>query len=273
MQAVMNTRHLIPMLVLLFAAWPLAAQQVPAPLPLAKPAARAPAAAKPAASTDQREIRAQLAPKRYTTLAAEVGAKIARIPVQEGAAFKAGQTLVTFDCSLQSAQLNRARAAQSAADKAYSSNRRLAELNSVGKLELDTSEAEVRKAKADVAAGMAVLGKCSIAAPFSGRVAEQKLREQQFAQAGQAVLDIIDDSVLELAFLVPSRWLAWMKPGTTFQVKIDETGKTYPARIERLGARVDPVSQSIKVNAVIDGKFAELMAGMSGKVLMVPPAN
>jgi membrane fusion protein (multidrug efflux system) len=124
-----------------------------------------------------------------------------------------------------------------------------------------------------VAAGMAVLGKCSIAAPFSGRVAEQKLREQQFAQAGQAILDIIDDSVLELEFLVPSRWLVWMKPGSGFQVRIDETGKSYPARIQRLGARVDPVSQSIKVNAVIDGKFTDLMAGMSGKVQMAPPAN
>lgn len=267
----MNTRRLIPLLALLLASWPLAAQQAPAPLPLVKPAVRVPVAAKPMA--EQREIRAQLAPKRYTTLAAEIGAKISRISVQEGAAFKAGQTLVNFDCSLQAAQLNRARAAQSAADKAYSSNRRLAELNSVGKLELDTSEAEVRKAKADVAAGMAVLNKCSIAAPFSGRVAEQKLREQQFAQAGQAILDIIDDSMLELAFLVPSRWLVWMKPGAVFQVRIDETGKTYPARIERLGARVDPVSQSIKVNAVINGKFTDLMAGMSGKVLMAPPAN
>ncbi len=271
MQYPMTTRRLIALLLLSLATPPVAAQQAPAPLPLAKPAARPNVAAKPA--SEQREIRAQLAPKRFTTLAAEIGAKVSRITVQEGAAFKAGQTLVQFDCSLQTAQLNRARAAQSAADKAYSTNRRLAELNSVGKLELDTSEAEVRKAKADVAAGMAVLNKCSIAAPFSGRVAEQKLREQQFAQAGQAILDIIDDSVLELAFLVPSRWLVWMKPGTTFQVKIDETGKTYPARIERLGARVDPVSQSIKVNAVIDGKFAELMAGMSGRVLMVPPAN
>lgn len=270
MQYQITPRCLIPMLALSLVSLPLAAQQAPAPLPVVKPAAKPPLAAKPA---DQREIRAQLAPKRFTTLAAEIGAKISRISVQEGAAFKAGQTLVIFDCSLQTAQLNRARAAQSAADRTYSTNRRLAELNSVGKLELDTSEAEVRKAKADVAAGMAVLNKCSIAAPFSGRVAEQKLREQQFAQAGQAILDIIDDSVLELEFLVPSRWLVWMKPGSTFQVKIDETAKTYPARIQRLGARVDPVSQSIKVNAVIDGKFADLMAGMSGKVLMAPPAN
>lgn len=108
-------------------------------------------------------------------------------------------------------------------------------------------------------------------APFSGRVAEQKVREQQFAQLGQPLLDIIDDSVLELEFLVPSAWLRWMRVGGNFQVQIDETRKTYPARFIRIGARVDPVSQSIKVVASINGKFPELMAGMSGRVQIATP--
>ena len=52
--------------------------------------------------------------------------------------------------------------------------------------------------------------------------------------------------------------------GSTVRIAIDETGKTYPAKVQRLGARVDPVSQSIKVMAAIDGRYAELMSGMSG---------
>ena len=70
---------------------------------------------------------------------------------------------------------------------------------------------------------------------------------------------------------MPSRWLVWLKPGAAFQVRIDETGKTYPAKVQWLAARVDPVSQSIKVNAGIDGHFDDLIAGMSGQVLMEPP--
>jgi hypothetical protein len=79
--------------------------------------------------------------------------------------------------------------------------------------------------------------------------------------------------LLELEFIVPSRWLAWLTPGTGFQVAIDETGKTYPAKVMRTGARVDPVSQSVKIAAAIDGKFNELIAGMSGRVLMAAPAK
>lgn len=224
----------------------------------------------PRGALEQREIRAQLSPRRYTTLAAEIGAKVQRVPVAEGGAFRQGQTLVQFDCGLQQAQLNKAQATLNAADKTWQANKRLAELNSVGAVELEISKAESQKARAEVSASQTLLGKCSISAPYSGRIAEQKIREQQYAQAGQALLDIIDDSTLELEFIVPSRWLSWLKPGTVFQVRIDETGKSYPAKVQRVGARVDPVSQSIKINAAIDGHFNDLIAGMSGQVLMKP---
>lgn len=232
-------------------------------------AAPAPASA----PLEKREIRAQLMPRRYTTLSAEIGAKVSRLPVAEGGRFAAGQTLVAFDCSLQQAQLNKARAALGSADKTWSANKRLNELNSVGRVELDVSEAEVAKAKAEVAANAAVIGKCSLAAPFAGRIAEQRVREQQYVQPGQALLEIIDDSQLELEFIVPSKWLVWLKSGHGFPVAIDETGKSYPAKVQRIGARVDPVSQSVKLSATIDGKFPELVAGMSGRVLMAPPGQ
>lgn len=209
-------------------------------------------------------------PRRYTTLAAEIGAKVNRLPVAEGARFRVGETLIQFDCSLQQAQLNKAKAALGAADKTWSANKRLSELNSVGKVELEVSEAEVAKARAEVAANAALIAKCAVPAPFAGRVAEQKVREQQYVQPGQPLLEILDDSALELEFIVPSKWLVWLKPNQGFQVAIDETGKTYPAKVQRIGAKVDPVSQSVKLSAVIDGKFSELIAGMSGKVLMTP---
>ena len=247
------------------------------PRPVAPAALVAPAvsaqnavpAAKPAA--DRQDIRAQLSPRRYTTLAAEIGAKVNRLPVAEGGGFNQGQTLIVFDCSIQSAQLNKARAALSGTDRTYAANKRLAELGSVGKVELDVSESEVAKNRAEVAAMAAVLAKCTVAAPFAGRIAEQKIREQQYVQPGQALLEIIDDSVLELEFIAPSHWLAWLKTGHGFQVKIDETHKTYPAKVLRIGARVDPVSQSVKLAAAIDGRFPELIAGMSGTVLLAPP--
>ncbi|ARJ67772.1 efflux transporter periplasmic adaptor subunit [Magnetospirillum sp. ME-1] len=217
------------------------------------------------------ELRAQLSPRDFTTLAAEIGAKVEKIGAREGERFTRGQVLVAFDCSVNRAQLDEARAAQSAADKTLAVNRRLLELQTVGKLETDVSVAEAEKARAKVAAMSAMVSKCAVTAPFDGRVVEQKVRGQQYVQPGQALLDILDDSVLELDFLVPSKWLVWLKPGHVFQAAIDETGKTYPVKLIRVGARIDPVSQTVRVAGAIGGHFPELSAGMSGKVLLAPP--
>lgn len=222
-------------------------------------------------SLEQRDIRAQLSPHRYTTIAAEIAAKINRLPVKEGGAFRTGQVLVSFDCSMQQSQLNKARAALLGAESTYKSNQRLAELGSVGKVELQVSDAEVMKNRAELATMSTLLRKCSITAPFPGRVAEQKVQEQQYVQPGNAIMDIIDDSVLELEFLVPSKWLAWIRPGTQFKVSIDETRKDYPAHVQRIGAKIDPISQSVKLVATIDGRYSELIAGMSGRINLVPP--
>lgn len=224
-------------------------------------------------SLDQQEIRAQLSPRQFTTLAAEIGAKINRIPTAEGGSFKQGQILVSFDCALHQAQLSKAQATLNAASATWTANKQLSTLNSIGKVELDVSESEVMKNRAEVAAMRTMLAKCTITAPFSGRIADQKVREQQFVQPGQAVLEIIDDSVLELEFIVPSKWLAWLQPGYSFQVFIDETAKAYPAKLLRIGAKVDPVSQSVKLVATIDGKFNDLISGMSGRVSLAPPSH
>jgi len=219
-------------------------------------------------TTDEPELRAQLSPRRYTTLAAEIGARVQRLTVREGSSIRAGQVLVEFDCSLQHAQLERAAAALGAAEKALATQRRLVELNATGQLELDQVDAEVGKTRAEMSQIKVQLAKCRITAPFSGRVSEQKMREQQFAQPGQAVLEILDDSVLEVEFIMPSRWLAEVRPGSDLRIAVDETGRDYPAKVQRIGARVDPVSQSIKVVATISGRPPELVAGMSGRVLV-----
>jgi membrane fusion protein, multidrug efflux system len=79
---------------------------------------------------------------------------------------------------------------------------------------------------------------------------------------------------LEVELIAPSRWLSWLswlKPGYAFQIAVGETEKTYSAKITRLGGRVDPVSQSIKVIGEITGNAPELMAGMSGRATLTPP--
>lgn len=234
--------------------------------------ATSPDSAAPAPIGVAPEIRAQLTPRQYTTLSSEMAARIDQINAKVGEHFQKGDTLIVFDCALQRAQEAHADAVLMQAEKTYAIDQRLVALRSMGQLELDVAGAEVQKAKADVAASNAVTSKCSIAAPFAGVTVDQKARVFQYTTPGQALLDILDDHGLEVELIAPSRWLSWLKPGYDFQVHIDETDKTYPARITRLGGKVDPISQSIKVIGEITIDAPDLMAGMSGRANITPPS-
>jgi membrane fusion protein (multidrug efflux system) len=225
----------------------------------------------PSANGGAPEIRAQLTPLHYTTLSSEMAGRIDKIATRVGDHFRRGDALIMFECAVPRAQVAHAQAVVTQGEKTYEINRRLVALKSMGQLELDVSAAEVLKAKADLDGAEAVASKCSIAAPFSGVTVEQKAREFQYTTPGQPLLDVLDDRALEVELIAPSHWLSWLKPGYPFQVRIDETDKTYSARVTRLGGRVDPVSQSIKVIGEINGDAPELMAGMSGRATLTPP--
>lgn len=234
----------------------------------------APAVESFAARDESRDVvRVQLVPRRYAVIAAEVSARVSQVHAPEGARFRAGEQLISFDSTLQLAQLERAEAVLAAAEKTAAANQRLAELQSVGQIEAALAEAEVRKARAEVAFARSMLERCTIRAPYDGRVAEQKVRAEEFVQPGQAVLEIIDDAVPEVNFIAPSKWLAWLRVGQEISVTIEETGRSYPARIERIGAKVDAVSQSVKLVAAFVGEHPELVAGMSGTVSVSAPAS
>jgi RND family efflux transporter MFP subunit len=215
-------------------------------------------------------MRAQLVPRNFTTLASEIGARIVRLPTVEGGRFSKGDPLVLMDCVVLDAQRRKAQAAFEAAETILQASRRLVDLNSIGKVEIETLRGESAKARAEVAVMAAMTSKCRIDAPFNGRLAEQKVREQQYVQPGQALVDIIEDDALEAEFLAPSRLFRLISIGSRIIVRIDETRADYPARVVRMGARVDPVSLTIKINAAIEGKHPELLAGMSGDAMLGP---
>jgi membrane fusion protein, multidrug efflux system len=251
---------------------PGAAVQTASAAPATSATSNAPAT--PAASSlDSQPIRAQLSPVTYTTIAAELSARVQEIAVREGDNFARGSTLVVFDCSAQRAQLQKSQASLSITQRNYLTNKELLALGSVGRVEHDNSRSEYEKSRAEVSELTSVLDRCRITAPFPGKVVEQKVRSQQFVQAGQPLLEILDSRVLELEFIAPSRWAPWLTQGSQFQIEIDETGKAYPARVTRVAARIDPVSQTFKVAAVINGTFKELSSGMSGTLIIQPPKS
>lgn len=225
------------------------------------------------ASAQAPEIRAQLSPVRSTVLSSELSGKIDELPLKEGERFKEGQRIVGFDCSLHRAQLAKASAQQTEARKILEVNRRLDKLGSISTIEVEASQARFAAAEAEAQMSRIMVERCAIAAPFPGRVVEMKVKRYQFVAEGEPLMEILDDRELEAEMIVPSRWLSWLKAGTGFRLMVEETGREYAAEVTRIGARIDAVSQSVKLFARVSGEQGELLAGMSGRALFEAPRN
>ena len=208
-------------------------------------------------------IRTQLSSRDAVVLSSELAAKIDQLPLREGDSFRRGDTLVAFDCSLNEAQEKKAQAVAESAKQLVQVNKRLKELNSIGELEMQQSLNKAKEAEADVNYMQASVRKCLVTAPFNGRIAKRLVANHQYVNMGTPLLDIVDNQ-LELQMIVPSRWLAWLKPGAAFSLAIDELGKTYGAKVTQIGARIDAVSQTITITGKMDVNSPELLAGMSG---------
>lgn len=236
--------------------------------PLQSSIEKTPGAISSTALTDRDErVRAQLVARNEVVLSSELAAKIDSLPLREGDAFRAGQLLVGFDCTLFKAQLNKAQSTADAAHQTLQVNQRLAELNSIGRLEVELADARSKESSAEVAYMQATVSKCAISAPFAGRVVKRLAASFQFVTPGTPLLAIQDAEELEVRMIVPSQWLATLKAGKRFSVQVDELGKSFTARVVRIGARIDPVSQSVDIVGAIEGKPATLLPGMSGWAL------
>lgn len=222
-------------------------------------------------------MRAQLVAVRHAVISSELAAKISHLPVREGQTFRQGDTLVAYDCALHRARLERASQAETAAREKLKVADQLDKLGSISQSDLVQARAAVSVAQAESGVERVMVRRCTVTAPFAGKVGETYVRAAEHVAEGKELLSIYDDSAFEVETIVPSRWMAWLKAGYPMKITVDETGQTYSATVARIAGSVDPVSQSVKLVGQLSNQrgknAAPLLPGMSGSVHIDPPAS
>jgi len=215
-------------------------------------------------ATNDEVIRVQLEARRHATIASELAGRLDALPLEPGARFAEGDDLAQLDCDLHQARLNRAQAAEQAARRQLDVAENLDRLQSISIAELNKAQSEVAQMRAERVLEQTLVERCKITAPYAGRVAKRHVEPGEYVREGDPLLDIYQESDYRVTLLAPSTWLPRLAPGQRFEVSLDETGHRYPAEIVRLGAEVDPLSQSIKVVGRLLDEPGELLPGMSG---------
>lgn len=214
--------------------------------------------------SDPNAMRVLLSPAAETTLVSQLAGNVLALPVGLGEKVTKGQTLLRFSCDETQARLAMTQAEHRAAVKSVQVKRRLQDLGAAGAVEVELAQAESARTQAAIAVHRAQLAHCQLKAPFSGRVVKLHVKAYQGVNLGAPLIELVSDGRLKIRLNVPSNLLAQLHSGVHLQVHIHETGRTYPAEITAINARVDAVSQTIALEARLLDDHSELLPGMSG---------
>lgn len=209
-------------------------------------------------------VRVLLIPEKETTIASTMAARIVTLNGTLGQSFKAGDTLVAFDCEEAQARVEMSKAELSGAIEQHEAKVKMQGLEQASDVEVALAASASNKAKAQLNLNQAQVSQCKIYAPWAGRVAKANVKNHMTVTPGQPLMELVNSGPLKLKMNLPSSMLARTKVGTKFYVTIDETAQTYQATVSALNSRVDPVSQTVEIEAKMLKSYKELLAGMSG---------
>ncbi len=210
---------------------------------------------------------------RVLSLNADIGQRV-----------NAGQVLATLASpEFGAAQADTAKAVADAqvADRALTRHQTLFEADVISRKELDNTEAEALRARAELARAQArtrmygsaqnVNQHLGLAATLQGVVVErnlsagQEVRPDQGGPGNPALFVVSDPSVLWVQIDAREADIASLKPGTQIALTLPNyPDQTFAAKIAATGDFIDSNTRAIKVRAVIDNTQRLLKAEMLG---------
>jgi membrane fusion protein (multidrug efflux system) len=197
------------------------------------------------------------------TLTAKVSETVRKVGFDSGDVVRAGDVIVDLSSGAQLAGLEEAKAAYQEAERQLARGQELAQTKIISESQLDTQRSTRDAAKARMDVVRSQLSDRVITAPFDGVLGLRRVSPGSLVTPGTPIATLDDISVIKLDFSVPERYLAVLSKGQD----VAAHSETYPDRdfagtVASVDSRVDPVTRSVTVRAVVPNPDRLLRPGM-----------
>lgn len=220
-------------------------------------------------------------------LSARVGPQLASgfvetVLVRPGAVVKRGAVLATLDCRNASAANQavamQARALEQRQRAAAKEAARLAELLDGGYVSQNELEQKQAKAAADSAQMQALLAQaagkslevndCVLRAAFDGEIASRYADPGSFVRPGQAIVELIDRSIVRLTGDVPEVDFDAVAPKTQVRIRMLATGRSLTAEIVRRAPAADRSTRTVHFEVDLPDPKREIPVGTTAEIFI-----
>ncbi len=237
-----------------------AQQQVPA-------VSVATATAKPDTWQPRFRVVGTLAASQGTAITAQIAGNVTRVAFESGARVRKNDLLVQLDDSSQLAALHADQARLELARADHERLKKLFATHLVSEQQLQAAATTLGVAAAAVESDQATLRKLHIVAPFGGQLGIRRVSLGQYVSPGTSIVDLQDWDPLLLDFSIPQEQMRQVRPGADVGFAVDAwPGRIFPARVTAIGARVDPDTRNVSLQATLANPGGELRPGLYGHV-------
>ena len=236
---------------------PKPAEGPPPPLPVIAAEVRAVPFADPV------EALGTLKARESVSITANVTETVSAIHFDDGQRVKKGDILVEMTGTEEHALIEEGRARVAEAERQYDRVKSLAGQRSAAESLLDERRRDLETARAALAAIESRLADRLIKAPFDGVLGLRNISVGALVEPSDPITTLDDLSTMKLDFSVPSVFLADLKPGLAVSARAPEYGAlTFSGAVSGVDSRIDPVTRSIQVRALIPNPDGRLKPGL-----------
>lgn len=198
-----------------------------------------------------------------TLITAKTTKTVTQIHFDDGQRVSKGAVLVEMTNAEESALLEEARLTANEAKRQWDRTQGLAKTGAISPALLDESQRNSETANARFLAVQARLKDLVITAPFSGVVGLRDISVGSLISPGQTITTLNDDSKMKLDFTVPAVYVRSLRIGLPIEAQSHDLGdKSFKGKIFSIDNKVDEVTRSIKVRAILDNPSHELTQGL-----------
>ena len=193
----------------------------------------------------------------------EISSALTAIRFTEGAIVEKGTVLVELQNAEQLAGLAAAKAALVESTSQLKRSEELFKTNVVAASQLEQLKAKRESDFAAVNAAQFRLDQTIIRAPFSGRLGLRRVSIGSVIDTDTVITTLDDTSLIKLDFNVPEVFLSSLAPGLTVTARSAAWPDiVFSGQVATVDTRVDPVSRTIAVRALLPNDDGELRPGM-----------
>lgn len=194
---------------------------------------------------------------------AKITATVDSINFTEGQQVEKGEILLTLEDSQPLAAVATARANLIDASAQYKRSSELIRSNAVSQSQLDQIEATRDAAQAALTAAQARLDETVIRAPFAGRLGLRRVSVGSLVSPQTVVTTLDDTSVVKVDFAVPEVYLSRLSTGMPVIAKsVAWPDIAFNGEVVAVDTRVDPISRTVSVRALVPNEEGRLRPGM-----------